>query len=112
MATLTPDRRIIREILSDFAAIPHHQGTLRSEAVFDDDGGHYLLITTGDDADGRHVHDIVFHVDLIGGKFWVQHDATDRPVALELEAAGVPKDRIVLGFRDPELRPYTGYAVA
>ena len=26
--------------------------------------------------------------------------------------AGVPKDQIVLAFRPPEVRPYTGFAVA
>lgn len=112
MDTLNDDRRIIRAILSEFAAIPQPCGTLRSETIFDTEGDHYLLLTTGTDEDGRHVHDCVFHVDLIGGKFWVQHDATDRPIALELEAAGVPKERIVLGFREPKVRPYTGYAVA
>lgn len=112
MDTLSDDRRIIRAILSDFAAIPYAHGDLRSQAIFDTEGDHYLLLTTGTDEDGRHVHYCVFHVDLIGGKFWVQHDATDRPIALELEDAGVPKNRIVLGFREPKIRPYTGYAVA
>ncbi len=112
MDTLSEDRRIIRAILSDFAAIPHDCRDLRSVVIFDTEGDHYLLITTGTDEDGRHVHHTVFHVDLIDGKFWVQHDATDRPIALELEAAGVPKSRIVLGFREPKIRPYTGYAVA
>ena len=96
MDTLNNDRRIIRRILNDFAAIPYAYGRSRSQAIFDDEGDHYLLVTTGTDEEDRHVHDCVFHVDLIDGKFWIQHDATDRPIALELEAAGVPKDRIVL----------------
>ena len=112
MDTLSEDRRIIRSILSDFAAIPDAYENLRSEAIFDAEGDHYLLLTTGTDEDGRHVHYCAFHVDLIGGKFWVQHDATNRPIALELEDAGMPKSRIVLGFREPKVRPYTGYAVA
>ncbi|HIE29079.1 TPA: hypothetical protein EYP66_17540 [Candidatus Poribacteria bacterium] len=32
-------------------------------------------------------------------------------IADELEEAGVPKDKIVLGFRSPDVRKYTGYAV-
>ena len=112
MDTLSEDRRIIRAILSDFAAIPYAGEQIRSHAVFDEEGDHYLLVNVGRDEDNRHVHYCSFHVDLIDGKFWVQHDATDRPMALELEAAGVPKSRIVLGFREPKLRPHTGYAVA
>lgn len=113
MDTLTNDRRILREILTDFAAIPYAgEANLQSQVVIDTEGDHYLLLTIGTDEEGCHVHECVFHVDLIDGKFWVQHDATDRPIAIELEAAGVPKNRIVLGFREPEVRPYTGYAVA
>ncbi|MDE0468133.1 MAG: element excision factor XisI family protein [Candidatus Poribacteria bacterium] len=32
-------------------------------------------------------------------------------IAPELERYGVPKEHIVLGFRSPDIRPYTGYAV-
>ena len=34
------------------------------------------------------------------------------PVTEELIQAGVPKEDIVLGFHEPEIRPYTGFAVA
>ena len=47
MDTLTDDRRIIRAILSEFAAIPYAHGDLRSHAIFDTEGDHYLLVTTG-----------------------------------------------------------------
>jgi hypothetical protein len=33
-------------------------------------------------------------------------------VAEDLVQAGVPRDAIVLGFRPPHVRQYTGYAVA
>lgn len=33
-------------------------------------------------------------------------------VAKELVKAGIPKDRIVLAFHPPEIRPHTEYAVA
>jgi hypothetical protein len=49
---------------------------------------------------------------LIDGKCWIQRDGTETGIAHDLEAAGIPKDRIVLGFRPPEVRPLTGYAVA
>ena len=36
----------------------------------------------------------------------------DPNIATELEAGGIPKEHIVLAFRSPEIRKYTGYAVA
>ena len=62
--------------------------------------------------DKYRVHGCLVHVDLIDGKFWIQRDGTEHGIARDLEAAGVPKDHIVLAFRAPEIRPYTGYAVA
>ena len=38
-------------------------------------------------------------------------DGTDRPIATELERAGIPKEDIVLAEQHPDLRPHTGYAV-
>ena len=62
--------------------------------------------------DGRRVHGCLIHIDLIDGKCWIQRDGTESGIALELEAAGIPKDHIVLAFRPPEVRQHTGYAVA
>jgi hypothetical protein len=45
------------------------------------------------------------------GKIWVQRDDTEDGVTYELEAAGIPKDKIVLGFHPQNVRQYTGYAV-
>jgi hypothetical protein len=44
-------------------------------------------------------------------KCWIQRDGTESGIAHDLEAAGIPKDRIVLAFRPPAVRPHTGYAV-
>jgi hypothetical protein len=49
---------------------------------------------------------------MIGDKVWVQHDQTERGLAPDLVAAGVPADRIVLGFKSPARRAVTGYAVS
>jgi hypothetical protein len=49
---------------------------------------------------------------LIDGKIWIQYDGTEEGVATELLEAGVPKAHIVLGFRHPSERKYSGLAVA
>ena len=40
-----------------------------------------------------------------------EYDGTNRPVADELEAAGVPRKDIVLAFHPARKRPLTGYGV-
>jgi hypothetical protein len=111
MGTLEQYRRIIETVLSEHAAIPYAYGDIRSEAVFDRERDRYLLVDVGWDR-GRRVHGILVHIDIIGDKVWVQRDGTEDGVAIELTEAGIPKDRIVLGFHAPELRPHTGFAVA
>ena len=48
------------------------------------------------------------HFDIIDGKFWIQYDGTDRPVVAELEAAGVPREDIVLAWHPSGDRPRHG----
>lgn len=60
----------------------------------------------------RRVHGSVIHIDIIQGKIWIQHDGTNRPVAEELLAAGVPREDIILGFYPPQVRQYTDFCVA
>ena len=68
-------------------------------------------MTVGWDRKTR-VHGCLIHLDIIDGKIWVQRDETEDGVTLELVDAGIPKDRIVLGFHPPAIRPHTGYALA
>ncbi len=81
------------------------------QLVFDRERDHYMVFLVGQQGDHR-IHGPLIHVDLIDGKFWIQYDGTERGVALDLIDAGIPKDRIVLGFKSPELRKHTGFAVA
>jgi hypothetical protein len=54
----------------------------------------------------------VLHLDIRNGKVWIQYDGTDEGIANELVAAGISPDQIVLGFKPPEIRPFTDFAVA
>ena len=47
---------------------------------------------------------------MIDHKLWIQHDGTEEGVALDLVAAGIPKEQIVLGFRPLSERKYTEFA--
>ncbi len=104
-------RQVIETILSEYASLPYSYANIQSEVVFDRSRDRYLWMDVGWDSD-RRIHGCLVHIDLIDDKIWIQRDGTEEGIAADLERAGIPKQHIVLGFRPPELRPYTGYAVA
>lgn len=111
MDKLNTYRDIIERVLEPYTKIRYAHGDLQCEAIFDRQRDRYLLMTLGWEGDQR-VHHPIVHIDIIGGKLWIQTDNTDRAFASELVEAGVPKSDIVLAFRPPEIRKYTEYAVA
>jgi XisI protein len=111
MATHDIYRQLIETTLLEYTHIPYAYGDLRTEAVFDREQERYLLLTVGWD-EGVRIHTCLAHIDLIDDKVWIQRDNTEAGIARELVRAGIPKDHIVLGFRPPDVRPYTEYATA
>jgi hypothetical protein len=104
-------REILRQIVTQYAGWGGSRADIRNEAVIATDHDHYEVMSVG--WQGRHrVHGSVLHLDIIDGKVWIQHDGTNRPVADELLAAGIPREDIVLGFQPPDLRKYTDFAEA
>jgi len=104
-------RQLIQKILTDYAQIPYAHSDIQTETVFDRESDHYLLMIVGREG-VRRVHGCLVHLDIINGKIWIQRDGTEDGIATELLRAGVPKDHIVLGFRSPEIRQHTGFAIA
>lgn len=105
-------REIVKRIIREYAAFPPSAtGEVEAETIIDDDQGHYELRHIGW-KEWRRIHGSVLHVDIRDGKIWIQHDGTEHGIARELEALGVPRMDIVLGFHSPAKRPHTGYAVA
>ena len=111
MGTLAQDSRIIQRILEEYASIPYSYGELERELVFDCERHRYLLMVVGW-LDRRRVHHALIHVDIVGDQIWIQYDGTEEGIADELVEAGIPKERIGLGFHPDRKRPLTGYAVA
>ena len=109
MASLDVYRQIIETILTEYAQLPYAYEDIRTEAVFDRVHDRYVLVNVGWD-NGQRVHGGLVHIDIIDGKLWIQRDGTEHGIAKELVQAGVPKDRIVLGFQPAYIRPYTEYA--
>jgi hypothetical protein len=110
--TLKHWRRTIKQILTDLAAIPFPEVvTMSAKAVFDEGADVYLVVVEGWQ-DVRRLHGCLVHVEIKGDKIWVQQDGTEDGVAADLLAAGIPKDCIVLGFKSPQSRALTQFAVA
>lgn len=110
-AKLPRYREIIQRLLTEWAAIPYAVEGLRQYTVFDEPNDRYLVLSEGWLRNERRLS-IILHVELLQGKVWLQADNTDAVFARKLEAEGIPKSDIVLGFRAPSQRPYTEYAVA
>lgn len=111
MDTLESYRNIIKSVLTAYAAIPIANGEIDCYTVFDTKQDHYQVMNVGWDG-YRRVYGCVLHLDIRDGKIWIQQNMTEMRVAQELVDRGVEKENIVLGFQAPEMRQYTGYAVA
>src|SRR5580658_4235693 len=103
MDTLENDRDLCERILTEYTRVPYAYGYIEIQKVFDRVGDHYMVMLVGREGKKR-VHGCLIHLDLVDGKIWIQRDGTEHGVARDLLAAGVPKNRIVLAFRSPELR--------
>ena len=104
-------RDAVERLLTEYAEFLGDDGVSACELVFDRLRDHYLLVETGWENNAR-IYGTLIHVDIIGGKLWIQHDGTEDGVADELVAAGVPKESIVLAFRSAARRALTEFAVA
>ena len=112
MDSLTTYRETIKQILTQYEQYKWLNSLLKKETVFDEKNDRYLLIAFGREADKRRFNGIIVHVEIIDGKIWIQYDGLEYGMANELVDAGIPKDKIVLGFKSPEKRKYTEFAAA
>jgi hypothetical protein len=103
-------REIVRRLTEEYASYKPANGRIDTEAIVDPEHDHYEVMHVGWDG-VRRVHGAVIHLDIIGGKVSIQYDGTNRPIAEELMAAGIPREDIVLAFHPAELRPLTGFGV-
>lgn len=102
-------RQIVRDLIRRYAEIKPSVGDVQVETVFDEANDHFELIYSGWHKHYR-IHGSVLHLDIRDGRVWIQYDGTEEGVAEELVKAGVPRDRIVLAFKPPEVRKFTDYA--
>ena len=100
---------IIVRILDEVADQFPEEEEMELERIYDEGCGHFELMRVGWRGK-RRIHGIMLHVDIRGGKVWIQHDGTEEGIADALVEAGIPTDHIVLAFHPRYKRPYTGFA--
>lgn len=103
-------RKIVHRLIREYAGYKPAHGQIEMEAIIDRDQDHYEVVHVGWDGE-RRVHGAIIHIDIRGGKVWIQHNGTDRLIADELVEAGIPSEDIVLAFHPAELRHHTGFGV-
>ena len=111
MDTLNSYRQIIEKILTQWVNISYANLKIQNEIVLDRQNYRYLVLSIGWDG-VRRIHSCLIHIDIIDEKIWIQRDATEEGIAIELEKSGISKNNIVLAFQEPDIRQYTEYAVA
>ncbi|TRT90469.1 MAG: XisI protein [Microcystis aeruginosa Ma_AC_P_19900807_S299] len=110
MDKLTQYRQIVQEILKEYGEAQRAYGNIEVETIFDTQRDHYQIVHVGWEGQNW-VHSCIIHIDIKGGKIWLQWNGTEDDIAANLVAAGVSKEDIVLGFQSPFMRKFTEYAV-
>ena len=111
MDNLEHERQVISQILKEYAGHRYRNIPITNVTVFDREADRYLVMMMGRE-NKKFVHGCLIHVEIIDDKIWIQRDGTEYGIANELVDAGIPKDKIVLGFKSPEMRQYTEFAAA
>ena len=111
MGKLDKYREYILGIMNEYKNSNMIPRDVDDQLVIDRENDHYLFIRAGWHKNRRREYGLLFHVDIINDKFWIQHDGTETAVANQLVEMGVPKQDIVLAYHSPGKRPFTEFAV-
>lgn len=109
MEPLNQYRQFIQSLLGRYAIESTTEEEAETQLIFDVERDHYQVTHVGWQRD-RWVHSCTIHLDIKGGKIWIQWNGTEDDLAQELVNLGVPKTDIVIGFHEPSLRKFTDYA--
>jgi hypothetical protein len=101
----------ILSILEEYAKIHYDNVKGGNYVIADKEQNRYQVVTIGWQG-YRFVHDCPMHMDIIKGKVWIHQNMTEWDIGAMLEAQGVPKTDIVLGFLAEKTREYSDYAIA
>ena len=103
---------IVQNVLENFVATrSSSRNEIQTLMLCDTVRHHHQIVRMGWRND-QQVFNVIFHIDVIEEKIWVQRNMSDYDIVGDIEAQGVPKKDIVLAFHIPAMRVHTEYAVA
>lgn len=109
---LTKYAKILSDYLAEYASNRMSKVDIHYQFVQDNNHHHYQVVRMAW-IKGIFRCDIVFHFEIKpDAKIWLWVNNTDILVTEDLVDLGIPKKDMVIGFQPPEVRAYTGYAVA
>jgi hypothetical protein len=114
MDRITKFRQTIKSVIEDYIAENTKQTSLNEvqyQPIIDDENQRFQLLTVGWHNRQR-IHSLIFHVDIINDKIWIQNDNLEYSVAERLVEKGISKKDIVLAYFSPSHRVFTEYATA
>ena len=114
MDRLTLLQQAIIAVIDGYITEHAHSESLRElnyEKVIDAQNFHFQLIRLGW-KDRQRIFNLLFHVDIIDNKIWIQEDNLEYSVAERLTEQGISKKDIVLAYFTASHRQYTEYAVS
>lgn len=103
MDTVKEYQRIVKSVLINLTQIPYSHGDITFETIFDNESNRFILMILGR-RDHKRVHSCIAHIDIVDDEVWIQRDGTEQGLANDLINAGIPKNKIVLGFRSSKVR--------
>ena len=103
---------IAKQLLEEVGAIRSTSRFLmRTQYLFDDEHGQYMLHKYGWKGE-RRIYGNIAHLEIASdGKIWLHHDGTGLELANILVDKGIPKSEIVLAFHPEYVREDTGFAI-
>ena len=110
MAQVDTYRRHVQTLLKQYVEERLVADDIEMQFVVDTEHDHYQLVNVGW-LNKRRIYGCILHIDIRDNKIWIQHNGTERLVAEELVALGIPKEQIVLGFHSPYKRQFNEFAV-
>lgn len=78
MDSLNNYRKLVKQLLTEYAEIPVCDSGTQNATIFDVENGRYMLINIGWFNQQR-----MIHIDIIDGQVWIQANNTDRLIAEE-----------------------------
>jgi hypothetical protein len=88
----------IKQVLSAYETLKTNQSEVK--LLFDDDRMRYMVMRVGW-FNQKHIHLCLVHIDITGDEVIIQCNNTEDMVATKLVKAGIPQNKIRLGFLPP-----------